>query len=331
MPPGMSPSKAMGWTEEREQQLSALRERWPDAFAARVARVEAAVATCWTDGDSIVARLPTRLRVPDARPAVGDWAVMRPTEPPRVEALLPRATEFVRRAAGRRLAKQVVAANVDLVFVVAALDGDFNPRRLERYLTTVRDGGARPVILLTKAGLCDDVEANVASARAAAPGVPVHAMDVIDGIDPNAADEYLRPGVTAALVGSSGVGKSTLVNHWLGETRQATADVRAGDRKGVHTTTARELFRLAGGALVIDTPGMRELALWADEDALDDAFADIDALAQRCRFSNCRHQAEPDCAVRAAVADGVLEPGRLENYLTLRRELDRRDARRRFR
>ena len=195
----------------------------------------------------------------------------------------------------------------------------------------MRDGGARPVVLLTKAGLCHDIDARVTVARAVAPGVPVHAMDVIDGIDPSAADEYLRPGITAALVGSSGVGKSTLINHWLGEARQATADVRAGDRKGVHTTTARELFRLDSGALVIDTPGMRELALWADEVALDDAFADIEEVARRCRFSNCRHESEPDCAVRVAVGDGTLEQGRLENYLALRRELELRGTRRRFR
>jgi ribosome biogenesis GTPase / thiamine phosphate phosphatase len=326
----MSPTPDMGWNEERAQQLLELRERWPDAFAGRVARVEAAVATCWTERGSIIAHLPSKLRVPEGRPAVGDWAVLRPGEQPRIEALLPRATQFVRRAAGRRVLKQVVAANVDVMFLVSSLDGDFNPRRLERYLTAARDGGARPVILLTKAGLCADVAAELAVARSAAPDVPVHAMDVIDGIDAAAAHDYLRPGITAGLVGSSGVGKSTLINHWLGEDRQATGEVRAGDRKGVHTTTARELFRLPSGALVIDTPGMRELALWADDDALDEAFADVEALSQRCRFANCRHAAEPGCAVRAAMEEGVIDAARVSSYLALRRELEQH-GRRRFR
>jgi ribosome biogenesis GTPase len=322
----MSPPPDMGWTEERAQQLQALRERWPDAFAARVARVEAAVATCWGEHGSFVAHLPSRLRAPEARPAVGDWAVLRPSEPPRIEVLLPRATQFVRRAAGRKVAKQVVAANVDVIFLVSGLDGDFNPRRLERYLTAARDGGARPVILLTKAGLCAEVPSQLAAARATAPDVPVHAMDVIDGIDPAAADDYLAPGITAALVGSSGVGKSTLINHWLGEDRQSTNELR--DNRGVHTTTARELFKLPSGALVIDTPGMRELGLWAEDDALDGAFADIEAVAPRCRFSNCRHASEPVCAVRAAVASGELDPARVESYLALRRELEQRGGRR---
>jgi ribosome biogenesis GTPase len=325
----MPPTSHMGWTETREQQLRAHRERCPDAFAARVARVDAAVAVCWSDDGPLLARLPSRLRSPETRPAVGDWAVVRPSDPPRMDALLPRATQFVRRAAGRRIEKQVVAANVDVVLCLSGLDGDFKPRRLERYLTTVRDGGARPVILLTKAGMCSDVPAQLELARAVAPGVPVHAMDVIDGIAPDAADEFLRPGITAALVGSSGVGKSTLINHLLGEARQATGDVRLSDGRGMHTTTARELIELPGGALVIDTPGMRELALWADEHALDDAFADIDAVAQRCRFSDCRHGAEPDCAVRASVAAGEIDRARLDSYLALRREVTEIRQRRR--
>ena len=316
----------MGWTAEREAELQEFLKRWPEAYAARVARVESAVATVWADEGSVLVRLPSKLRHVDTRPAVGDWAVVRPGAPPTLAALLPRRTEFVRRAAGRKVAKQVVAANADLVFVVSSLDGDFNPRRLERYLTAVRDGGAEPIVLLTKAAQCPDVDAHVQAARDAVPDVPVHAMDVIDGVAPDAADEYLGAGVTAALVGSSGVGKSTLLNHWLGEARQQTRAVRSSDNKGVHTTTARELFVVRQGGLVIDTPGMRELALWADADALDDAFTDIDTLAAGCRFSDCRHDTEPGCAVQQAIKTGDLPQARLTSYINLRNEVERTTA-----
>ena len=320
------PTSDIGWSPQRDAQLQDFLRRWPQAYPARVARVESAVATVWANEGPVLVRLPSKLRHVDTRPAVGDWAVVRPGAPPTLAALLPRRTEFVRRAAGRKVAKQVVAANADLVFVVSSLDGDFNPRRLERYLTAVRDGGARPVVLLTKAAGCPDVDAQVRAAQDAVPDVSVHAMDVIDGVAPDAADRYLGTGTTAALVGSSGVGKSTLLNHWLGEARQQTRAVRASDNKGVHTTTARELFIVRQGGLVIDTPGMRELALWADADALDDAFADIDTLAATCRFSDCRHDTEPGCAVQAAVDDGALDPARLASYINLRHEVERTTA-----
>jgi ribosome biogenesis GTPase len=322
----VKPLRELGWGAEREQELAAL-ELPADAMPGRVARSEAAVAHVWTDAGARIARIPSRMRQGPERPAVGDWVVVAGDDPSaRVDRVLDRSTQFVRRAAGRRVQSQVVAANVDVVFVASGLDGDYSPRRIERYLTASVASGARPIILLTKAGLCDDPARFVAEAESVAPGIPVHAIDVIDGIDDEAAHQYLTAGTTAALVGSSGVGKSTLVNFWIGETRQRVEAVRDRDQRGQHTTTARELFVLPGGALVVDTPGMRELALWADPSALDGAFTDIDELAAKCRFSDCRHDAEPGCAVRDACIGGELAADRLESYLALRGEIETTSA-----
>ena len=286
----------------------------------------------WTEEGPIEARIPGKLKGSDVRPVVGDWVVVRPAaKETRIDEVLSRETIFVRRAAGRRVQRQAIAANVDVVFIVSGLDGDFSPRRLERYLTAVSDTGAQAVVLLTKAGMVEDPDVFVQEARRSVPTVPVHAIDVVDGVDPGAADPYLGPGSTAALVGSSGVGKSTLLNHWLGEARQPTGGVRARDKRGQHTTTAREMFVLPSGALVVDTPGMRELALWADPTALAVAFADIDAIARDCRFSDCRHDGEPECAVRAAVEGGELDAARFESYLRLRAEIENTSEQRRRR
>lgn len=312
---------ALGWNDAWQQQLQQHRAHNAELVAARVVRAEAAVVTVWSEAGSKLAHLPARLKSSQVRPAIGDWVVIQAVSGEhRVEALLSRQTVFVRRAAGRKLQRQVVAANVDVVFVVSGLDGDFNPRRIERYLTTVRDGRARPVVLLTKAAQCDDVPKAVADAQAVAPGVAVIAIDVVDGVSADAATEFLSSGSTVALVGSSGVGKSTLLNYWAGEDWQAVAKVRARDNRGQHTTTRRELFALPTGALVIDTPGMRELALWADAEAVSSAFADIDVLSRECRFRDCRHIAEPDCAVQAALKAGQLDPLRLTSFHALTAE-----------
>ncbi len=311
----------IGWGEALEDQLDEFRQRWSDAVAGRVAKTESGSVSLWTHNGVVHAKLPSRLKLPATRPAVGDWVVATKVRRDlRVMQLFERKTVFMRRAAGRKIEKQVIAANIDLVFIVCGLDGDFNQRRIERYLTAVSDGGARAVILLTKAGGCDDVDGAIEQARTAAPGVRVEAVDVIDGVNDDVGDRYLAPATTVALVGSSGVGKSTLLNHWAGERRQEVGEVRDRDNRGQHTTTRRELFELSSGALVIDTPGMRELALWADEAAVDQAFPDIEALATMCRFSDCRHLKEPGCAVVAAMDDGTLESERLASFRTLREE-----------
>ncbi len=319
--------RALGWDDQREQWLAD--SGLEGVSVGRVARLETAVVTLWGAGEPVLAQLPTRLKSPDDRPAVGDWVVFSPGPPTaKVREILPRRTIFERRAAGRRTQRQVVAANVDVVFVVSGLDGDFNPRRIERYLAAVAHSGARPVVLLTKASALTEAEREAVrvQAESVVGNATVHLIDVVDGFDADVAAQYLSVGSTAALVGSSGVGKSTLLNHWAGEQRQEVREVRARDGRGQHTTTHRELFFLGGGALVIDTPGMRELALWADAPAVQEASPDIEPLAADCRFNDCRHRSEPGCAVNEALASGALDRARFESFNALREEVEATSA-----
>ncbi len=262
-------------------------------------------------------------------PAVGDWVAVRPPagaahSQATIQAVLPRRSSFVRQSAGRRVEEQVVAANVDTVFLVAGLDGDFSPRRLERYVTAAWDSGARPVLLLNKADLAADPagrEALLAEVAAVAQGVPAHLVSARTGEGMEQLAPYLEPRRTLALLGSSGVGKSTLLNRLLGAEVQRTGDVRESDDRGRHTTTHRELFVAPGGWLVVDTPGMRELQLAEGEEGIQAAFVDIEELAARCGFRDCRHAGEPGCAVAAAVAEGTLAAERLASYHKLQKEL----------
>jgi len=260
----------------------------------------------------------------DELPTVGDWVALRPREGQDrdvIQAVLPRRTAFVRRAAGVRAVAQVLAANVDTVFLVMGLDGDFNPRRLERALVLAWESGAEPVVLLNKADVASDLEARRAEIEQVALGVPVCVVSAKHGQGLEAIAPWLLPGRTVALLGSSGVGKSTLVNRLLGHEKQRTHEVRESDQRGRHTTTHRELIELPGGALLIDTPGLRELQLWSDGSGLEAAFEDIAELATACRFTDCGHGSEPGCAVRAAVEERRLDPARLASYLKLQAEL----------
>jgi ribosome biogenesis GTPase len=273
---------------------------------------------------SVAGRLRHSARGPQDFPATGDFvaAETRPGEArATIHHVLPRTSRFSRKAAGTRTEEQVVAANVDTAFLVAGLDGDFNPRRVERALVLAWESGAFPVVVLTKADLCSDVEARRLEIEAATAGVPVVVTSASTGEGLSDLAVHLVPGRTVALLGSSGVGKSTLVNRLLGYERQATRAVREGDDRGRHTTTLRELIPLPTGALVIDTPGLRELQLWAGEESLGDAFGDVAELAAACRFRDCRHEEEPACAVRAAVEEGALEAARLASFHKLGREL----------
>lgn len=257
-------------------------------------------------------------------PTVGDWVAVAAREENHgtIKALLPRKSVFLRKEAGLRTAQQAVAANIDTVFIVSGLDGNHNLRRLERYLTLAYESGAAPVILLNKADLCDDIEAVTSEVETLAIGVPVHPVSAFSGDSLSPLAEYLTPGRTAALIGSSGVGKSSLINRLLGEERMLVQEISEQDAaRGRHTTTHRELILLPDGGMVIDTPGMRELQVWGDDDALKQAFDDFEALASGCRFRDCAHKGEPGCAVRAAVETGALDADRLRSYHKLEKEL----------
>jgi len=287
-----------------------------DPNCGRVALVYRDRFLVWNAAGEVTATLSGHLRHLDSGPpCVGDWVMLR--EGAVISAVLPRRTALVRKEPGRRLSEQVLAANMDLLYIVSGLDRDYNPRRIERYLVLAHESGARPVVLLNKADLRDDVENVVRLTERHAPGVPVFALSALECWGLDAVTCNILPGQTAALIGSSGAGKSTIVNALLGETRQRTTAVRELDSKGRHTTTHRELIGMPGGWLLMDLPGLRELQLWADPETIDDAFAEIAALAARCKFRDCTHQSEPGCAVQEA----NLDPARLASYRKLQREL----------
>lgn len=262
-------------------------------------------------------------------PAVGDFVALKEVREEGhqhgrgvIQAVLPRLTAFKRKAAGHLTEEQMVAANIDTVFIVCGLDSDYSPRRVERYLILARESGARAVVLLNKSDKCADVSKSLSEVSVVAGDSPVHLIAAKPRIGLEALLPYLGKGHTIAFLGSSGAGKSTLINALLGEERQATREVREADSKGRHTTTERQMFQLAGGALAIDTPGMRELQLWSSADDIAGAFADIEALAERCRFRDCTHQTEPLCAVRAAAESGRLDAERFSHFAKLRGEAE---------
>ena len=263
---------------------------------------------------------------PEQRPAVGDFVIVATGVPPHILEILPRRGVLTRAAAGERYARQLIATNIDVVLVLMGLDEDFNPARAERYLALIEGSGAQPVIVLTKSDKVESARREEALAELSArlTGTPLHAINGKDVGGVAVLDAYLRPGVSAVLVGSSGAGKSTLTNTLLGHARMATAATRASDGRGRHTTTHRALLMLPSGACLIDTPGMRELKLTGEENL--EVFADIDALSAHCRFADCTHGNEPGCAVRAAIESGELGADRFRHYLKLREEQEAQAA-----
>jgi ribosome biogenesis GTPase len=257
-------------------------------------------------------------------PVVGDWVVIRPSpdnDKVTIHAVLPRKSKFTRKSAGVRTEPQIVGANIDTVFLITSLNEDFNPRRVERYLIVAWESGVRPIIILSKSDLCDETAERIRETRAVVGDVSIHAVSVVRRHGLDELVQYFKPGQTVAFLGSSGVGKSTLINHLLGDEYLKVQEIREHDGRGKHTTTHRELIVLPHGGLVLDTPGMRELQLWDGEAGLQIAFADIEMMAGRCYFSDCRHQDEPRCAVREALADGTIDAARYESYEKLQKEL----------
>lgn len=262
---------------------------------------------------------------PYERPAVGDFVEIEPGSPPHIAKVLPRRTVLSRAAAGERYERQIIATNIDYVLVLTGLDGDFNPSRIERYLSLIEDSGAQPVVLLSKLDTRPDANEAIEALRSRLPvGTPIHPINGKDPASVAVLHRYLQPGDSAVLVGSSGAGKSTLTNTLLGDQRMATSAVRAHDSRGRHTTTYRALLQLPTGGCLIDTPGMRELKLKGEENL--DLFADIEVLAEQCRFADCGHGSEPGCAVQIALDSGDLSAERWRNYLKLRDEREEQAA-----
>ena len=312
---------ALGWSPELADKLE------PGLVPGRVVAAHRAAFDVQTATEVVRTRLPGRLVHESVEVAVGDWVGLGDGL---IRDVLPRRSALVRKSAGLTSESQTLAANVDVAFVVSSLGPELEPRRIERYLVTIWESGAVPEVVLTKADRMDDPWHLVAEVEAVALGVPVHVVSAVTGQGVEALRARIGEGVSAVLVGSSGVGKSTLVNRWVGRELMAVKETRADDDEGRHTTTHRELILLPGGGMVIDTPGIRELQLW-DGGGLDEAFADIEELAAECRFKDCSHNTEPGCAVKAALASGELSRERHASWLKLQRELHaialRHDAR----
>lgn len=312
--------KKLGWNDFFEERF---RGYATDHEPGRVSAVNKSSCKVHMKGGVVRARVSGKLRQDGLRPAVGDWVAIYRDESDifTIQAILPRKSKISRKDPGRAIGEQVMVTNIEAVFIVTSLNQDLNMRRLERYLAVARQSGAEPVVVLNKSDLCADVEAKVDEVKAIAPDLSVIAISAAEKTGLEQLAPYLQDGKTVVLLGSSGVGKSTLINALEGRKRQKIGEIREDDGRGRHTTTVRELLVLERGGIIIDNPGMREIQLWDAGDGLDDAFQDIIELAKECKFSDCRHETEPGCAVKKAIEEGALSLGRLESYRKLQREL----------
>ncbi|AKG53825.1 GTPase-like protein [Dehalogenimonas sp. WBC-2] len=322
------PLARLGWGTFFQEKFDVLNE--PGTVPARVISESKGSCQLITADGELTGVIAGKLRrhggLDNVFPAVGDWVAVKPLpgeDKGIIQVVLPRKSKFSRKVAGELTAEQVVSANVDNVFIVSGLDGgrNFNLRRIERYLVLAWNSGAVPVIVLNKIDICHDVNDYISAVQSIAPGVAIHPVSAKERLGLDILRSYLTEGRTAAFLGSSGAGKSALVNALLGSERQQTGEVRGDDRQGRHTTTKRELILLADGGIVIDTPGMREIQIWGSEEDLQGAFGDIEAMALDCRFNNCRHESESGCAVLEALNNGHLHPSRLESYHKIKKEL----------
>lgn len=311
-------------------------------MAGRVSAVHSDLCRVWTEEGEITARVSGKFRDnignesislqagETSFPTVGDWVLVIKDQQHNsgiVRMILPRKTKFSRNAAGAASREQVIATNIDYAFVVASLNAELNTNRIERYLVAAWNSGAVPVILLNKADLCPEADEKCAEIRMRCSGVAIHVISAFKQNGLQQLDQYLSCGNTGVFIGSSGVGKSTIINRLLGDAVIETKEISPYKDKGHHTTTSRGMYLLANGGIVIDTPGLRELQLWSGEDGLSETFADIETIAGQCRFRDCRHQKEPGCAVRAALEAGDIDPDRYRNYLKLQRELKYQESR----
>ncbi|AST93581.1 ribosome small subunit-dependent GTPase A [Sutcliffiella cohnii] len=317
----------LGWNETLQKEL--LCYEFSNFSVGRVSLEHKNMYRVLTDQGELLAEVSGKFRFEALDtgdyPAVGDWvliSVMAEERRAIIHKLFTRFSKFSRKVAGRATEEQIIASNINTVFLVNALNNDFNIRRIERYLLMTWESGANPVIVLTKADLCrQDISEKVIQVEEVAFGVPIHVCSALDGTGIEELQDYFISGQTVALLGSSGAGKSTLTNRLLGVEKQLVQETRKVDDKGRHTTTHRELFLLPGGGIIIDTPGLRELQFWETENSLSKSFSDIEEISNRCSFNDCQHESEPGCAIKAAINEGALDIKRFQSYLKLQKEL----------
>lgn len=318
--------RKIGWNEVLESQFEEFKAN--GYVAGRVFIEHKSMYRVYTEAGDILAEISGKMRheAIDGKdyPAVGDWVIVEPwnnEQKGTIHGILPRKSKFSRKVAGDNTREQILASNVDTVFLVNALNKDFNMRRIERYLVLAWESGSSPVIILSKADLCEDIEEKVNDVSKFAIGVPIHVVSSIKGEGVDGLKKYLGEGKTVALLGSSGAGKSTLINELAGYELQKTGDIRDGDDKGKHTTTHRELMMLPTGGLIIDTPGMRELQMWDGGQGISETFEDIEQLSKQCKFKDCNHRKEPGCAIKDALTQGTLNEERFQSYIKLQKEI----------